>query len=267
MRTVTKIQQQKKALHRYNIFLNEKYAFSVDEDILVQYHIHKGMELSKQAVEDIMNHEDVHRNYVMAINFLSYRMRSAQEIRTYLRGKEVAPSTIVEIMERLEKEKLIDDHAFARAFVRDRIQRSSKGPRVIMNELQEKGVTSEIANEAVLQYSEEKQFNKAYKWAQKEAVKKSQHAVNKRKDQLRNKLMQKGFASTVVSAVMGEIIIEADPEEEFLRLEKQANTLRRRYEKKHDGYELKMKIKAALYNRRFSGELIDKYIEKMDQSR
>jgi len=267
LRTVTKIQQQKKVLHRYNIFLNDDYAFSVDEDILVQHRIHKGMELSKQEVEEIMDREDVHRNYVMAINYLSYRMRSTQEIRTYLRQKEVTPSTIAEIISRLEKEKLINDLSFAQAFVRDRMHRSTKGPRVIMNELREKGVKAEIANEAVTQYDEDSQFAKAHKWAQKEAKKKSQHAVGKRKDQLRNKLMQKGFASAIVSAVINEIEIEVDPEEEYLRLEKQANTLRRRYEKKHEGYELKMKIKAALYSRRFSSTLIDKYIEKMDEAR
>src|SRR5690625_5735470 len=132
------------------------------------------MELSKQEVEEIMEHEDVHRNYVMAINYLSYRMRSTQEIRTYLRQKEVTPSTIAEIISRLEKEKLINDLSFAQAFVRDRMHRSTKGPRVIMNELREKGVKAEIANEAVTQYDEDSQFAKAQKRAPKVSKKKSQ---------------------------------------------------------------------------------------------
>lgn len=267
MRTVTKIQQQKKALHRYNIFLNEAYAFSVDEEIIVRYHIHKGMELTKDDLEEIMNHEDLHRHYMMVINYLSYRMRSKQEIDTYLRQKEVTTRVSAEIIERLEKEQLIDDLAFAEAFVRDRMNQTSKGPRVIMNELREKGIDAETAKSAVALYDEENQFTKAFKWAQAEAKKKSPHALNKRKEQMRYKLMQKGFASDVVSGIMNEIEIEVDEEEEWRRLEKQADTLLHRYEKKHEGYELKMKLKAALYNRRFSGTLIDQYIEKMDESR
>lgn len=267
MQRITKIQQQKKALHRYNIFLNEEYAFSVDEDVLVQYHLHKGMELTKDDVKEIMAHEDVHRHYAQAINYLSYRMRTKAEIRTYLREKEVTPDVIEEIMERLEKERLLDDTSFAEAFVRDRMNQTSKGPRVIVNELRQKGVDGETSKTAVLQYDEEKQFDKAFKWAQKEANKKSQHAVNKRKEQLRQKLTQKGFASGVVSGVMNEIEIDVDEDEEYARLEKQANTLLRRYEKKHEGYELKMKLKAALYNRRFSGTLIDQYLDKLDESR
>lgn len=172
MQSITKIQQQKKALHRYNIFLNEEYAFSVDEDILVQYHLHKGMELTTDDVKEIMAHEDVHGYYAQAINYLSYRMRTKAEIRTYLREKEVTPDVIEEIMEGLENERLLDDAAFADAFVRDRMNQTSKGPRIIMNELQQKGIKAEIAKEAVLQYDEEKQFDKAFKWAQKEANKK-----------------------------------------------------------------------------------------------
>jgi len=266
LRTVTKIQQQKKALHRYNIFLNDTYAFSVDEDILVQYHIHKGMELTEEAVKDITSHEDMHQSYVKAIHYLSYRMRSKQEVRNYLNQKEVTSTVREEIIARLEKEQLMDDLAFSEAFVRDRMNQTTKGPKLIMNELREKGVDIETAKEALTQYDEEQQFTKAYKWAQKEAKKKSAHAVKKRQEQIANKLRQKGFASDVVSAVMSDIEIEVDEEEEYGRLEKQANTLRRRYEKKYEGYELKMKLKAALYNRMFSRNLIDEYIEKMDES-
>lgn len=267
MRTITKIQQQKKVLHRFNIFLNDTYAFSVDEDILVEYHLHKGMELSETSIEEIVSKEDTHRSYVMAIRYLSYRMRSTKEIRTYLQQKEVHANTITSIIQRLEKEKLLDDHAFAAAFVRDRIQQTSKGPRVILNELRDKGVSQEIAASVVTQYDHDKQVTKALKWAQKEAKKRSSHAVKKRKEQIRYKLMQKGFDHDVIRVVMDDIIIEVDEEEEKLRLEKQAAKLVRRYEKKHDGYELKMKVKAALYNRRFPSKLIDEYVDKMDESR
>src|SRR5690625_7906868 len=99
---------------------------------------------------------------MMAINYLSYSMRSTQEIRTYLRQKEVTPSTIAEIISRLEKEKLLDDLSFAQTFVRDRMHRSTRRPRVIMNELRAKGVKAEIANDAVTQYDEAGEFAKAH---------------------------------------------------------------------------------------------------------
>src|SRR5699024_9481919 len=86
--------------------------------------------------------------------------------------------------------------------------------------------------------------------------------MQQKNTQIRYKLMQKGFAPDVISQVMNEIEIEVDETEEYQKLEKQADTLLRQYEKKLEGYELKMKLKPALYQRRFPSELIDEYIEK-----
>jgi len=266
LRTVTKIQQQKKRKNRYNIFVNDVYTFSVDEDVLVKYHIHKGMDLTPEEIEEITSDEDFHSTYMMAINYLSYRMRTQQEIRTYLQDKEITLEMTNDIIKRLDEEQLIDDQTFAEAFVRDRMNQTSKGPKIIVKELQEKGVSREIADKAVLQYDHDAQFSKAYKWAQSEAKKKSPHAAKKQKEQIQYKLMQKGFSSDVISQVMNEIEIEVDETEEYQKLEKQADTLLRRYEKKHEGYELKMKLKSALYQRRFPSELIDEYIDKIDES-
>lgn len=39
---ITKISTQKKNTERFNIFLDEKYAFSVDADVLVRFDLKKG---------------------------------------------------------------------------------------------------------------------------------------------------------------------------------------------------------------------------------
>src|SRR5690625_5033493 len=224
------------------------------------------MDLTPEEIEEITSDEDFHSTYMMAINYLSYRMRTQQEIRTYLQDKEITLEMTNDIIKRLDEEQLIDDQTFAEAFVRDRMNQTSKGPKIIVKELQEKGVSREIADKAVLQYDHDAQFSKVYKWAQSEAKKKSPHAAKKQKEQIQYKLMQKGFSSDVISQVMNEIEIEVDETEEYQKLEKQADTLLRRYEKKHEGYELKMKLKSALYQRRFPSELIDEYIDKIDES-
>src|SRR5699024_7229189 len=159
---------------------------------------------------------------------------------------DITPEMTSDIINRLEKEQLIDDKTFAEAFVRDRMNQTSKGPKIIVKELQEKGISREAADKAVLQYDHDAQFSKAYRWAQSEARKKSPHAARKQIEQIRYKLMQKGFAPDVISQVMNEVEVEIDETEEYQKLEKQADTLLRRYEKKLEGYELKMKLKSAL---------------------
>src|SRR5690606_13739175 len=131
-------------------------------------------------------------------------------------------------------------------------------------ELQEKGVTADIANQAVAKYPYDHQFATALKWVSKEQNKKSKLSYRKRNEQLRIKLMQKGFSKDVVNDVMAELSMGLNKEEEFSNLKLQGDKLYRRYSKKYAGYDLKMKITAGLYHRGFSGELINEYVEKLD---
>ena len=51
MLIITKVEKQKRGKHRYNIYLNEEYAFSVHEDILIKHRLNKGESLHPQEIE------------------------------------------------------------------------------------------------------------------------------------------------------------------------------------------------------------------------
>ena len=53
MPTITKITTQKKRTDRYNIFLDEKYAFSVDEAVLLKFQLQKGKEIDSFVLSQI----------------------------------------------------------------------------------------------------------------------------------------------------------------------------------------------------------------------
>ncbi len=263
--TITKITKQKKIVDRYNIYLDESYSFSVTEDILIKYNLRKGLTLSEREIETITEFESFHRSYVQAIHYLSYRMRSKREIKSYLRKKDVESSVIDEIINRLVQEKYINDQEFANAFVRDRMNHSSKGPILIINELKDKGVAVEIAHEAVKQYGYEQQVETALKWAEKQRKRKSNHSYNKQNEQLKLKLTQKGFQSDVITQVVEDVKPPLDRRAELATLEVQANKLLRRYKKRYSGYELKVKITSSLYQRGFQGDLINEYVANLDE--
>src|SRR5699024_10342298 len=120
----------------------------------------------------------------LAINYLSYRMRSRFEMEQYLQQKDVEQIHINEIIERLDSEGLLDDLEFANAFVRERINQSNKGPRYVKQELVKlKGVADNIATEAVGQYTFASQFEQAMKTAK-------QHIRRENKDSLQKKIQK-----------------------------------------------------------------------------
>ncbi|QKY71540.1 recombination regulator RecX [Lentibacillus sp. CBA3610] len=266
MSKISRITTQKKHKDRYNIFLDdgqgEKYGFSVDEAVLVEYRLRKNMELDDATITALIQKDTLHKSYTLAINFLSYRMRTKKEIHGYLLKKEVDEEHIAKIMDKLSEEGLVNDNEFAQAFVRTRIQTAEKGPMLVKQELMQKGVDNAIASEAVDMYTFDVQFDKAMKLAAKKLRTDNNKSFQKQIQQLQGTLMQKGFSGEVVQAVTAEFRNEKDDDAEWAALVKQGEKLLRKHQPKYSGFELEQKIKEALYRKGFTIELITIFLDE-----
>ena len=67
MPVITKITQQKKDKERYNIFLDEKYAFSVHESVLVKFELTKGMTLEDWSVDEMVYEDEIRKAFNRAL--------------------------------------------------------------------------------------------------------------------------------------------------------------------------------------------------------
>ncbi|WP_047984632.1 recombination regulator RecX [Ornithinibacillus californiensis] len=263
---ISRITTQKKSKQRYNIYLVEgekdKYAFSVDEAILVEFGLRKGLELDDETIDLLIKKDTIQKSYLLAINYLSYRMRSQKEIHNYLVEKEVDPEHITIIIKRLTKEGLINDKQFAESFTITRINTTSKGPQLVKRELIEKGVAPAIADEAVTLYTYDTQLEKAMKWVNKKISSSKKESFQKKVEQLRMTLMQKGFTSDVIGEVLLQIVDNRDDSAEWDSLVYQGEKLVRKFAPKKSGYELKMKVKEGLYRKGFQVDLINRFIDE-----
>src|SRR5699024_8905879 len=187
MQVISRITTQKRNKKRFNIFLEkgseETFGFSVDEDLLVRYHLHKGMEISEAEITRILKQNDSHRAYQLALRYLGYRMRTTGEIKDYLRRKEFNDMSIATAVERLKNEKVVDDADFAKQFVSSRIRTANKGPLLIARELAQKGVANHLIDQALLEYSFDDQFIKAEEIIQKRLRRRSNHSHRRQLDQ------------------------------------------------------------------------------------
>lgn len=263
MSTITKITTQKKRKQRYNIFIDGKYAFAVDEKVLVEYKLAKGLKLEANEIIELLDAESLQASYVTAIHFLSFRQRSKTEIERHLSKKEIEPDHIEIVMNRLENEKLLNDLEFAKSFVQERIRQKKKGPRVIISELFEKGISKENIDEAIKLMTFNDQFEIALASAQKRADRPKKESVQKQKEQVRTLLMRNGFDNDVISEVMQEVIIEQDEESEWEAVKHHGERMYRRYAKKSSGSELRQKLMSALYTRGFKSEQINKFVDEI----
>jgi Uncharacterized protein conserved in bacteria len=195
---ITKISRAVKTKGRYNVFVDEKYAFSLDELQLVKLGIRKGQEVSEQEITELENESCFGKNYVRALDLISRRLRSEREIRDYAFRKQWSKDSIEKVVERLYEHGYLDDEKFARAFVRSRAVLKSNSKKQLQLALRKKGVKSEVIDMAIsdsTEYSEKEALEKLI-------AKKAAHYDDERK--LIAYLARQGFKYDDIKSALSE---------------------------------------------------------------
>lgn len=99
--------------------------------------------------------EKTHKYLANCYRFLTIRNRSEKEIRDYLLKKHAELEIIETIIERLKKQKFLDDESFARAWIVSRARLKPKGKQLLKIELQQKGIAKEIIETVLNEINEE----------------------------------------------------------------------------------------------------------------
>lgn len=144
---ITALKAQKRNRNRVSVYLDGQYAFGLPAIVAASLKV--GQRLSgaeREALEKAGMTEEAHSQ---ALNYLSYRPRSIAEVRSYLAGRGVAESGIDQVVERLESVGLLDDAAFARYWVENRVRFRPKGLVALRYELRNKGIGEEIIEDAL----------------------------------------------------------------------------------------------------------------------
>lgn len=88
---------------------------------------------------------------------LAVRPRTRAELAKVLARKEISDEVIAEVLDRYDEVGIIDDAAFARAWVTSRHQGRGLARRALANELRQHGVDAEVAGEALEALDEEEE--------------------------------------------------------------------------------------------------------------
>nr|WP_108670532.1 recombination regulator RecX [Peribacillus acanthi] len=265
MAIITKIAVQKKLKDRYNIYIDkgngEEYGFSVSEDTLIQLGLKKGMEVDEFELSELGYRESIQKAYSKAIHYLSVRMRSEQEIRQHLLEKEVESPVIQEVIHKLAGQGYLNDLEFALAYVRTQINTTKKGPIVIKNELQEKGIKGEMLEQALDQYSPDLQLQHAIDLLEKLNKKPNKQSMVQYRMKVEQQLTVKGYQRIIIQKALEESFPKENEDLEWQNLVSQGEKLKKKYSK-YEGYDYMQKMKAALYRKGFSIDIIQKYLNE-----
>ncbi len=263
MGEITKITKQVKNDERYNIFMDGKYAFSVDESVLAHFQLRKGLELDELMISELQYKDEAKKAFNKVLHFLSYRMRTEKEIRNHLKEAELDDSLIQEVIHKLSEYKYINDKEFAEAFVQTQLNTSDKGPQWIKGELAKKGVDELLVENALTPFTTEIQVDKGVAIAQKLLHKYRKDSLVQAKQKINQNLLRKGYTSSINKIVWEAIETDRSTDEQWEALTHQGMKVHRRLQSKFSGIQYEQKMKQTLYRKGFSLEKIDAFLEKL----
>jgi regulatory protein len=175
---ITALEPQKNK-DRINVFIDGQFSFGVHIDVAADFLLRPGLELTQQQQDEIKIADGFRLTYDKAIAYLAARPRSKLELRRHLRDKlifkhheygeltdssakedfkETQERSIDRIVQLLEERGYVDDAAFAKWWIDNRRQFRPRGKRLLLVELQSKGVSLRDIETALTTPDEEGHF-------------------------------------------------------------------------------------------------------------
>lgn len=167
--TVTKLTAGVRDPNRVNVFLDGRFAFSLDVTQVVDFGLRVKQEISEERLTELRKASEFGKLYQRTLEWAITRPHSIREAKDYLKrrkikrrqlnrqrerdGLKALPEFEEETMElviaRLIEKKYLNDQKFAEFYVENRYVRRGISQKRLRMELQNKGVSSEIAAAAM----------------------------------------------------------------------------------------------------------------------
>ena len=193
---ITDIKQAVKNPNRVNVFVNDKYAFSLDMAQVVDLKIKVGLEISEEELARFKEVSEYGKVYQRALEWVLVRPRSVRELKDYLKRREraaeakelkndwqrekeiaemVARGEDVKIKKKRPREKYdfddlivqrlcekgyVDDAKFAEYYAENRFVKKGVSRKRLKMELTKKGVAAEIIEQVLDERNDEEEILK-----------------------------------------------------------------------------------------------------------
>jgi regulatory protein len=144
---VTALKADPRRRQRIQVFLDGAWAMSLSTAVAAGLRI--GQRLAAEDVEDLQRQEAMQAATQQALRLISRRPRSESELRERWARKGVEPEAQQAALDHLRRSRLVDDAAFAAAWVENRETFRPRSVRALRAELRRKGVDEQAIAAAV----------------------------------------------------------------------------------------------------------------------
>lgn len=195
---------EKIGVGKYRIYLSNGEVIEIYDDVIIDNDLLLKGELDRNTYNKIIRESELQEKYNSCVKYISVRIRCTKEIYDYLLKKKVSDDDIALIIDKLRKNKLLDDNYFCECFIKDKLRFTSWGPYRIVRELNKYSIDNNVINNYSYLMNDEVIYDKLYKLISK-AIK-SNHKLDNNK--LRNKIyrnyLNMGFKSDMIVNILNQ---------------------------------------------------------------
>lgn len=146
-KVITALETQKNNSDRVNVYLDNQFAFGVSR--FVGAWLREGQVLEESRIEKLLDQDTYERAFQRALCFLAFQPRTEQEIRSKLKELGYEDIIIEAVVDELTEKKYLDDAHFAQDWIESRASSKPRSYRFFRYELQRKGVSQELIDQAL----------------------------------------------------------------------------------------------------------------------
>ncbi len=195
---------EKIGVGKYRIYLSNGEVLEIYDDVIVSNELLFKKELDRDLYDKIVRENEIQDKYNSCVKYITVRIRCTKEIEEYLRKKKVSKEDSSLIIDKLVRNKLLDDSVFCECFIKDKLKFTSWGPYRIERELGMYNIGSDIISKYSYLMDDEVVYDKLFKLIKKSI--KSNHKLDNNK--LRNKIyrnyLNMGFKSDMIVSILNE---------------------------------------------------------------
>jgi len=177
------------------------------EESLFKFDIKEDSYLSEKELNQLQKFQDEKEAERIAINYLSYKPRSINEVRRKLWSKKISDAIIDITIEKMKSYSYLDDEKYTCGWIEERIRTRGFSSSKIKSELFLKGISKEIIENNLTEiYTPELEIKTAKSLAKKQIRK--YKALDKKviRRRIINFLLRKGYNYSTIESVLPEVI-------------------------------------------------------------
>ena len=197
---ITALKRQSNNRNRLNVHLDGEYSFSLAG--VLANGLKVGQVLSDDHIASLKQRDSEEAAYRRALRLISRRPRSEHELGINFNRNQVPDAVQAAVFTRLREAHLVDDWAFAEAWVENRREFRPRSAKALRVELRKKGVPQEAIEAALEDYRDE---DAAYKAARKAARRWKNSDYEEFHKRVGAYLSRRGFNHTTISPVVERV--------------------------------------------------------------